>query len=251
MAVFFDATQVAPIQGGGGILPIGEYDVVVISAEVKPTKDNQSGYLQLDLGCISQGPNEGTSGAYRLNIYNQNETAKNIAKGQLSAICHVTGRYQLNSEQDLVNSEFRVRVEPQRDNDEYTEVRAILNFDGTKPKAGQAPSVRQQQAPQQTQQPQAQPQTQNFGAPSFAAETQPQQTQTQPQSGQPAWGGQTQEQPQTGGAPAWGGQPQQTQEQAPAQQPAWGGGGQTAATTQQPAWGGGAPAGDAPAWAKG
>ncbi len=43
----FNPMDYDPTQGGGS-WPLGKHPVVIESAEVKPTQDNQSGYLQLN-----------------------------------------------------------------------------------------------------------------------------------------------------------------------------------------------------------
>ena len=224
----FNPMDFDPSQGGGN-WPLGKHPVIIESAEVKATKDNTSGYLQLNLRII-EGPNAGHTGAYRLNLYNQSKDAADIAHKQLSAVCHVTQTFQLGQDGKqlavLFNKPFVIEVGMQKGQEAiekgYTEIKRVFDMAGNEPgKQGQA-------APAQ--------QPQGFGN-QQAAQQQPQQ---QPQGGAQAWGGnqaqpQQQEQPQqgpAGGQPAWGGQPAQqgggwSQNQggaggAPAGQPAWG-----------------------------
>lgn len=235
----FNPMEYDPTQGGAA-WPLGKHPVIIESAEVKATKDNQSGYLQLNLKVID-GPNAGHVGPYRLNLYNQSQEAAQIAHRQLSAICHVTQTFQLGPDgtqlQYLFNKPFVIEVGMQKGQEAqekgYTEIKRVYDMAGNEPgKAGQA-----QQAPQGFQQQQPQQQ---------------QPAQQQPQGGQ------------NGGAQAWGGQGQGGQQQAPAQGQQAGGWGQQngGQPAQQPAqqapqqqgggWaqgqGGGAPAGGQPAW---
>lgn len=222
----FNAQQYDPTQGGGS-LPVGRHPVIIESSEVKANKANDGGYLQLNLKLID-GPQMGTTGAYRLNLYHSNPQTAEIAHRQLSAICHVIGVFNVQDSQQLHNIPFIVEVGLQKGEEAaqkgYTEVKKVFDINGNEPgKAGQgAPAA----------QPQQQPAAQGgFGQ---------QQPAAQPQGNAPAWGGgqPAQQQPQgapAGNAPAWGQQPAQ---QPAAQQPA-----QQAGGWQQ---GGGAPAGGAP-----
>ena len=236
----FNAQQYDPTQGVGS-LPIGKHPVIVESSEVKANKANDGGYLQLNLRIID-GPQQGTTGAYRLNLYHSNQQTVEIAHRQLSAICHVIGVFQVTDSSQLHNLPFLIEVGPQKNDPQYTEVKKVFDMNGNEPsKAGAgAPAAQPQQ-----QQPQGgagfgqQPQGQNGGA--WGGQPQQQQPAQQPAGGA-AWGGQQQpaqepaQQPQ--GA-AWGGQPaQQPAQQQPAQGGGWQQGGQPAQ--------GGAPAGAAP-----
>ena len=224
----FNAQQFDPTQGGGS-LPVGRHPVIIESSEVKANKANDGGYLQLNVKLID-GPQTGTTGAYRLNLYHSNPQTAEIAHRQLSAICHVIGVFNVQDSQQLHNIPFIVEVGLQKGEEAaqkgYTEVKKVFDINGNEPgKAGQgAPAAKPQQQPAQG----------GFG------QQQPAQQPQQPQGGG-AWGQQPAQQPAAqpqGNGPAWGGQPQQpaAQPQQPAgNAPAWG---------QQP--GGAAPAGGAP-----
>lgn len=217
----FDATKFDPSQGIGQ-LPIGsKLPVTITESEVKATKDNSGGYIQFTVQ-VQQGENAGRKGAYRINLYNSSEAARGIAERQLSALCHVTGVFNLQDTQQLHNIPFLIDVVAQAD-PKYTEVKAVYDINGNEPGRAHQQNHQQQQSQPQ---PQSQPQ---------APVQQPQQQAPQ----QPAWGGgapQGQPQQQTS-APAWGGQPQQpAQEQQQQQAPASGGWNQGGGNST-PAWG--------------
>ena len=226
----FNAQQFDPTQGGGS-LPVGRHPVIIESSEVKANKANDGGYLQLNLKLID-GPQMGTTGAYRLNLYHSNPQTAEIAHRQLSAICHVIGVFNVQDSQQLHNIPFIVEVGLQKGEEAaqkgYTEVKKVFDINGNEPgKAGQGA-------------PAAQPQQQPAAQGGFGQQQPAQQPAAQPQGNAPAWGGgqPAQQQPQgapAGNAPAWGQQPAQ---QPAAQQPA-----QQAGGWQQ---GGAAPAGGAP-----
>ena len=238
----FNAQQYDPTQGVGS-LPIGKHPVIVESSEVKANKANDGGYLQLNLRIID-GPQQGTTGAYRLNLYHSNQQTVEIAHRQLSAICHVIGVFQVTDSSQLHNLPFLIEVGPQKNDPQYTEVKKVFDMNGNEPgKAGAgAPAAQPQQQQPQGQPngawggaPQGQPQ-QPAGGAAWGGQQQPAQQPGQQPQGGAAWGGQPAQNPAPqGGQPAWGGQPAQQ----PAQQQPQGGGWQ-----QQPQ--SGAPAGAAP-----
>lgn len=213
----FDPNQHDPSQGGGGQLPVGKHPVVIVGDEVKANKSNNGGFIEFSMQIID-GPAKGSTGAHRLNLYNQSAQACEIASKQLSAICHATGQFRLGANGDdtsvLHNIPFIIEVGLQKDPDAaakgYTEVKRVFTVNGDEP--GKQPQG------QQPAQQQAAP-AQQFGQPAqqFAAPQQQAPTQQQPQQqAAPAWGA-----PQQQAAPAQEQQPAQTGwNQQPAQQAA-------------------------------
>jgi hypothetical protein len=149
----FNAHEVEPAGTGGGQLPVSDkvgHLVVIVGSEIVPTKANDGGMLKLDLEIV-EGPFRGDTGPYRLNLYNPNETAARIAQQQLSALCHVTGVFNVQDSAQLHNIPFRAIVALQKgDNPNgYTEIKGVLDAAGNQPgKAGQAaPAQAAQPAP--------------------------------------------------------------------------------------------------------
>lgn len=201
----FDATKVDPSQGIGQLPVASKLPVTITDSEIKGTKDNSGGYIQFTVQ-VGQGEHAGRKGAYRINLYNSSDAARNIAEKQLSALCHITGVFNLQDTQQLHNIPFLVDVVAQTD-PKYTEIKAVYDANGNEPgRAHSQTNAHNSGGQQQTQQAQQQPA--------------PEQQQTQ----NTGWGaGQTQQQ----SAPAWGGGQQQSnpepQQQQPQQQPQGGG----------------------------
>jgi len=188
----FNAQQYDPSQSVGG-LPIGKHPVVIESSEFKANAKNDGGYLQLNLKIID-GPQTGTIGAYRLNLYHSNQQTVEIAHRQLSAVCHVIGVFNVQDTAQLHNIPFMVEVGPQKNDPQYTEVKRVYDINGNEPGkagAGAAPATFAPPAAQQT----APAQQPAWGQPQ-------QQTQQQPAETTPAAGWQ-----QNGAAPAGGATP--------------------------------------------
>ncbi len=221
----FDASTVAPNTGFEPV-PEGWYNVAIRESEIKPTKDGEGAYLQLK-AIVIDGPHANKPIFIRLNVQNKSKQAVDIAYGELSAICHVTGVYRVQDSSQLHNIPFQVRVVVTKgeNGNSGNDVKAYKDQMGNDPgKAGAAPAGNAGAFGGMQQQPPAQ---QGFGVQPGAA---------------PAFGGQpggapggyaqpgpAQQPPASWGAPAQGQQP------APGGNPAWGGGAPTQAAQQPPA----------------
>ena len=95
----FDATKIDPA-GDRSPIPAGEYKAVIEKSEKKPTKAGTGHYLELVLSIVD-GPQKGRKVWDRLNIWNPNQTAAQIAAQSLSAICHATGVMKPNASEQL------------------------------------------------------------------------------------------------------------------------------------------------------
>lgn len=225
----FNAEQYNPAQGAGQ-MPLGRHPVVITESSVKANKNNDGGFVEL-LVSIIDGPAQGQTGAYRLNIYHANPQTVDIANRQLSALCHVTGQMQIQDTAQLHGHPFVVEVTNQKLSSEqmqkqaqgeqvtpYTQISKVFYIDGREPgKEGQAPAQAQTQPPAQQPAPVQQ------------------QAPAQPAA---AWGAQPAPAAQpAGAAPAWGAQPAQTAQPATTA-PAWQQGGAGAVNgATKPAWG--------------
>lgn len=194
----FDANQVPPKQLGESH-PVGKFPFQISNTEVAPTKDGTGGMF------IIHFTTPAGNVLFRYNLWNQSDKAKEIAAGQLSALCHATGIFKLEWSNDgavlrggrgMIEIGYQKGQEPTPENPAggYTEIKKVYDINGNEP--GKAP----QQAPQ----PQAaQPQGGNVsGWGNQQPQQQPQPQQVQPQPNPPmqqqpggGWGGTTQQQP--------------------------------------------------------
>ena len=97
--VFFDATGVEPA-GSFDPLPAGDYEVVIVESTWKPTKAGTGSYLEIKAQ-VTKGEHEKRNLWARLNLKNPNVTAVEIAKRELSAICHAVGVLKPKSKENL------------------------------------------------------------------------------------------------------------------------------------------------------
>lgn len=212
----FDATNIQPQQGVGSH-PVGTFPFVVTNTFGQDTKAKDGAML-----CVVFTSNIGSI-TNRYNLFNISEPAMEIAKKELSALCHATGVFKLtildsNNQllpydqwaREIRNARGVMEIGPQTNDPKYNEVKKVFDQAGNEP--GKPPGS----APQ--------PQGQGGGG---------------------SWGGNpaqtTTQQPASGQAAGW--QQQPATQQPAANPPAQGG--------WQPA-GGAAPAGGTPPpWAGG
>ncbi len=148
----FDPTAVAPREDFSP-LPSGEYPVIIIDSDMKPTKAGTGQYLELTFQVID-GPSKGCLTRARLNLDNPNPKAVEIAQRDLSAICHALGHAQmLTDSQVLHNRPLVIRVEfvpaGGRNQHDGNEVKAYKRLDGAAPVHAAPPA--QHHAPSQPQ----------------------------------------------------------------------------------------------------
>lgn len=143
----FNATQYTPRYDATAGLTAGRHPVVIADSTFKPTKDSTPAdprsFLEFKLVAID-GPSKGGSIADRLNIQHPNQQTVTIAYSQLAAYCVVTGRQGFNDTSELHNIPFMIELGPQRNNDQYMEVKGVYFLDGRS--ASDAGAAPQQQA---------------------------------------------------------------------------------------------------------
>jgi hypothetical protein len=161
----FDARQVAP-NGGGGGLPDGWYKVVISNSEEAGNENGKGVKLTYT---VIEGPLMGQTQNQNLNLWNNNPQARDIAQRELSALCHVTGVFNVSDTLQLHNIPLTIRVGADKTG-QYQNVKQIRDANGNDP--GKTGAVAQ---PAPVQQPaQAQPQMQQQPAPAYQPPAQPQ-----------------------------------------------------------------------------
>jgi hypothetical protein len=109
----FDASKVKPRDSFEPI-PEAWYNLAIRNSEAKPTKDNESGYLVLEIEVLD-GEYKGRKVFDNLNLWNKSIQASEIAQGQLSAYCHATGVLIVQESSQLHGIPFKGKVGIQHD----------------------------------------------------------------------------------------------------------------------------------------
>lgn len=181
----FDATQYSPDQGMPKH-PTGKFPAAItqVVVEGKSEKDHHVAILfTTPAGSIKKQYNVATESTEQ----NMMQMA-DIARRNLSALCHVTGVFKLATGQELVNARLMIEITPQAKNDKYNEVSKVYDAAGNEP--GKAPAAAQGgswggQPQQPAPAPQNAPQTAANGPAWGNGQTQP--AQQQPAQQAAAW----------------------------------------------------------------
>lgn len=103
----FDAKTVEP--GGFDVIPAGEYEAVIIDSKVKPTKKGDGKLAELQLQILT-GEYQNRRLFDRLNLWNPNDKAVQIARGTLSAICRAVNVLTPKDTSELHLKPLRIKV---------------------------------------------------------------------------------------------------------------------------------------------
>lgn len=141
MKLNFDATTVTPA-GTYEVLPAGEYPVTIARVEIKPTKKGDGQYLEVEMD-IQSDEHRGRKLFDRLNLWNPNPQTVEIAQRQLSAICHASGRLQVEDSDELVGATMIARVIVKTDPEygDRNEIRAYKALQGFAQQAAARPAA--------------------------------------------------------------------------------------------------------------
>lgn len=120
----FNANEVEP-NAGFEPVPAGKYNVMISASEMKPTKNGDGSYLELEM-TILDGPCKDRKVWDRLCLTHPSSQVVKIARGNLSAICRAIGVLQPKDSCELHNIPLSITVKCKKreDNGEiYNEVR--------------------------------------------------------------------------------------------------------------------------------
>ena len=111
----FNANEVEPNTDFDPI-PAGKYLAVITDSEMKPTKSGNGSYLELSFQII-EGLHQNRLLWARLNLDNPNQTAVQIARGELSSICRAIGVMTPKDSAELHNLPLVISVKCKKRDD--------------------------------------------------------------------------------------------------------------------------------------
>ena len=111
--IHFDATKVDP-SVPFEVLPAGKYVVEITKSEVKPTKSGTGAFLELEYSVI-EGELRGRKVWDRLCLEHPTPKTVEIARANLSAICHAVGVMQLRDSSQLHHIPLVITVKLKKD----------------------------------------------------------------------------------------------------------------------------------------
>lgn len=92
-----------------GPLPAGEYEMMIVNSDTKPTKAGNGHYLELEMHVIS-GEKSGRRHWERLNLDNPNAQAVKIAQESLARLMNALGVDDINDSNELHDQVFIAEV---------------------------------------------------------------------------------------------------------------------------------------------
>ena len=99
-------------------IPAGWYTAIISNSEMKATRDGYGEYLSLTLQII-EGNYQNRLVFARLNLKNANETAVDIAKKDLAAICRAVGVMSPQASEELHDKPLMIKVKVRAASGEY------------------------------------------------------------------------------------------------------------------------------------
>lgn len=126
-----------------GPLPAGEYEMMIVKSETKPTKALTGHYLELEMHVIS-GEHSGRRHWERLNLDNPNQQAVKIAQESLAKLCMAIGLDDVEDSDALHDQPFVAEIGIDKKDDQrnviwgYKTLGVYIN--NAKPKAAPAPA---------------------------------------------------------------------------------------------------------------
>lgn len=140
----FDATQVQP-QEAFAVIPAGKYKAQIVASEIRATNDGAGQYLWFEIE-ILEGDCQGRKLWDRLNLWNNNTQAVEIAQRTLSAMCHATGQLHVEDSEALHFKPMLVTVRvrpagPGKDGKQYDASNEIRGYEAVGAVAHAAPAM--------------------------------------------------------------------------------------------------------------
>jgi hypothetical protein len=127
-------------------LPAGEYEMLIVKSETKPTKANNGHYLELEMHVIS-GQHSGRRHWERLNLDNPNAQAVKIAQESLAKLCMAIGIDDVEDSEALHDQPFVAEIGIDKKDDTrnviwgYQAIGGHINNAKPKPALAPAPSA--------------------------------------------------------------------------------------------------------------
>jgi hypothetical protein len=142
MALFnFNAASVEPMQSRSfEPLPKGDYEMMIVKSDVKPTQAGTGHYIELEMHVLG-GEHSGRRIWERLNIDNPNKTAQDIASAALASLCYAVGVQDMTETEQLHDIPFVAHIEIDKKDPTRNRVMGYAGISAPAPKAA-APAAR-------------------------------------------------------------------------------------------------------------
>ena len=125
-------------------LPAGWYPVAIVEETNKQAKSGNGEYLQLTLQ-VTAGQYQGRKTWWRMNLWNTNQEAVEIAKRELATLCTAVGLPGVGDSTELLNRQFEVKLSV-RDDKDYGKQNNVKNARALQGQLPPAPATTAQPA---------------------------------------------------------------------------------------------------------
>lgn len=127
----FDSNQHEPREASFDPLPPGWYGVTIVESEMRENSNRKGSHLWLAFELIeSLHPDlKGRHVWARLNLYNQNQTAVEIAQRELSTICRSVGVPVVDDSEQLHNKPLALKVKLRPATRDYDANNEVTGYD--------------------------------------------------------------------------------------------------------------------------
>jgi hypothetical protein len=143
VALNFDASAVQDSTGGFDLIEPGEYRAEIVADEVKESKSTAGNhYLELQVKIDGKG-----SIWDRLNLWNSNPSAVEIANGTLKQIANAIGQSRIADSAEMLLKPLMVRVEIEPGTAGYKDKNIIVGYSGVGSVAAPMQVAQEAQAP--------------------------------------------------------------------------------------------------------
>lgn len=137
------AVQIEERSNSFGPLPAGEYEMMIVKSETKPTKSANGHYLELEMHVVS-GQHSGRRHWERLNLDNPNQQAVKIAQESLAKLCMALNIDDVEDSEQLHDQVFIAEIGIDKKDDTRNVIWGYQgvggNINNVKPKAPAAPA---------------------------------------------------------------------------------------------------------------
>lgn len=103
------AIQIEERSNNFGPLPAGDYEMMIVKSDTKPTKAGTGHYLECEMHVLS-GEHSGRRHWERFNLDNPNAQAVKIAEESLARLCAAIGLDEVNDSEQLHDQSFIAEI---------------------------------------------------------------------------------------------------------------------------------------------
>jgi hypothetical protein len=115
-------------------LPRGDYEMMIVKSDVKPTQAGTGHYIELEMHVLS-GEHSGRRMWERLNVDNPNKTAQDISQGLLASLCHAVGIAEIGETEELHDTPFVAHVDIDKKDPTRNRIMGYVSVSAPAPKA--------------------------------------------------------------------------------------------------------------------